>query len=136
MVLSHPRPRNTAFASSPASAYQAAELCRRGRVRAPDAPLPTHATVTDRLYGLPDYQNIRAGVGDAPLAGHHAILCDGNRGRGDTDGNQGPQGTRAQPVRLTIRRLKAAVRRHYSTLTDVVTGERLFRPLHGLRVRR
>ena len=131
MVLSHLRSCDAADASSPGRTLQVAELCHPCRVRAVNTPFPTHAPGVNRLYGLSDHKDLRTGIGDAPLAGRYALpRDDGDRGRGDTDGNQGAQGTRAQSVRFTFfshspfNRFSQPNCSHALTLTVVVCRHR------------
>lgn len=101
MVLPRPRSCVTTDAATPTCTRQAAGFRRACRVGTPNTPLPTHATGFDRLYGLPDHQNVRIGVDDTPPAGHCSTVGDADR-RGGADGDQGAQGTCAQSVRFAL----------------------------------
>ena len=88
MVLPRPGSGAAADGATPACARRASKFRLACRVRASDATFPKDVGGTCRLYGLPDHQDVRAGVGDAPLTGNHTPIWDANRGGGGPDGDQ------------------------------------------------
>jgi hypothetical protein len=86
MVLPRPRSCATTDAATLTGTRQAASFRRVCGFGMSDTPLPTHVTGIDRLYGLPDHQNVRFGVSDTSPTGHRTVVCDANRG-GSADGD-------------------------------------------------